>query len=321
MTDSVAGSPLTIGSDIAALARDVCVDLNAWAKRWPIFDRARFRAVALTAAVQLSDLPHEARALAGLVSLWIIAFDEVVDEDRLDSGQLAQLVQDCSTIVDARPLSPAAAADPLLRSLQEIIRNVAVYSSFPVFAEAWRQSFSDMLQAIVEHRHLAGGEAAERAEKGRNRPSYEAMLAVTAQSIGVRCYLLTCSILYDDPALGRHLPALAEISAVCARAIRLANDLRTWEKDADEGSANTLWAIEGELRRADPAISTAFCRARALEVLQDRLAATVDEARALLLAADAPTARVRRGIDRLLTFVTELYARFDYHQLGPETAD
>ncbi|HEV7216232.1 MAG TPA: hypothetical protein VGP33_14040, partial [Chloroflexota bacterium] len=88
-------------SEVAAvdIAGQLCADLQSWAARWPIFAPVRFPAVAQTTAVHLPDLSRSARALAGLVSLWIIAFDEVVDQDRLTCAQLADLTERCRAIV------------------------------------------------------------------------------------------------------------------------------------------------------------------------------------------------------------------------------
>src|SRR5690242_6217230 len=85
-TTAVALPPLTVDAAALALAQEVQADLEALAERWPIFDRKRFPALALTTAVHLPELTRPARALAALTSLWIIAFDEIVDEERADEA-------------------------------------------------------------------------------------------------------------------------------------------------------------------------------------------------------------------------------------------
>lgn len=299
----------------ATIAGQVQADLQGWAARWPVFAPIRFPAVAQTTAVHLPELSRTARALAALVSLWIIAFDEIVDEDRLTSAQLADLSERCRTIVARPEALDTVQENPLCASLQEIVRQITRRSTFAPFASTWQAAFRDMLDAILEHRLLGNvrvpGAASEATTLGV--PSFAAVLALTTRSIGVYFYLITSWILYEEPALILRREALLRSAAAAAQTIRLANDLQTWGRDAAEGNVNTLAALQWELAAAMPGLPVDHCRAQALHRLQQQLVAALAHTRTELHNSAIPNSSVERDLDQLVTFVTQLYARTDYH--------
>lgn len=302
-------------ASVAPIVAQVQADLQVWAARWPIFNPVRFPAVAHTTAVHLPDLSRDARALAALVSLWIIAFDEIVDEDRRTARQLAGLTERCRKLVACPAALDAFQADPVCASLQEIVRQMTGRSTFAAFAATWREAFLEMIDAIVEHRRLGNRKApsAGTAATLPGLPAFAAVLALTTRSVGVRFYLVTSWILYEEPALVQRRTALLRSAEASAVAIRLANDLRTWRRDVEEGNVNTLTALERELATALPHLSGDHCRAQALALLREQLGVALDRTRAELQRSPLPGAAAERDMDRLVGFVTQLYARSDYH--------
>lgn len=317
------------GERIAALAREVHVDLDTYAERYPIFDRARFPAVALTTAVHVPDLTRADRALLALLTVWIFAFDEVVDEARLSVSELDTLITRCKTIVrgtspcltphpeDKRDRAAQTSASPvedqLCHALHDLARQLATYRSFSLLAEHWHTSFELMVDGIVREQRLGAALAAPSPASPSTVPSYDALMETALHSIGVPCYLAACFIAYGDPALAGRLAELRHIGEACARAFRLANDLRTWEKEEREGIFNTLVAVRTEIGRADPDLSAAECQERGIRLLTDRLAVHVAQTWSLLAASPMPNGAVEMGIARLVEFVTMFYAAHDYH--------
>ncbi|HEY8744747.1 MAG TPA: terpene synthase family protein [Chloroflexota bacterium] len=315
MSNLEGGREGTGATEIADLAGQVRADLQVWATRWPIFAPVRFSAIAQTTAVHLPALSRSARALAALVSLWIIAFDEVVDEDRLTSTQLTALTERCRRLV-ARPEAPdTVGADPLCASLQEIVRQMTERSTFAAFASTWQGALTDMLDAIIEHRRLGNPTLLGTAPAATSPavPSFAAMLALTTRSIGVCFYLISSWVLYEEPDLILRREALLRSAEACAQAIRLANDLQTWRRDAEEGSVNTLTALEWELAQTVPDLPADDRRRHALATLQEHLVATMARTRTELHNSAVPTSPVERDMEGLASFVTQLYVRYDFH--------
>jgi hypothetical protein len=207
----------------------------------------------------------------------------------------------------------------LCASLQEIVHRLTRQPAFAAFSETWRAAFTDMLDAIVEHRGL-GKVRQQGASAGATalaEPSFASVLALTTRSIGVCFYLVSSWILYEEPSLVLWRDALLRSAAASAQAIRLANDLQTWKRDAAEGNVNTLTALEWELAAAKPHLLADLRRAQALHMLQERLGAALANVRSELQHAADPLASVERDMGRLVSFVTRLYARADYHTYRP----
>lgn len=299
----------------ADIARQTQEDLEDWVARWPIFDHARLPALAQTTAIHLVDSSRHARAIAALISLWIIAFDDLVDDGQLASRDLVARVAGYVAIVEG---GAASADDPLGVSLQHIAQALQRLASFERLGWYWRSTFRSMLRATVNQRRLGRIWAARptvQADWG-SVPSYDAVRSLLRDSIGVEHYLAACFILYDDPAVAARTRDLRALSAACAEAIRLANDLRTWPKDAHEENFNALVALRAEIARRCTTLSEVTCQARALEVLSLRLTAAVERTRLLLQASPCPNGQAEEGIGRLLSVVTGVYAVGDYHASG-----
>lgn len=322
------------GGPPAALAREVRADLAALAARFPVFDRARLPALALTIAAHVPDLARADRELLALVPLWLFAFDDLVDGDLRGGGQVqgpevAALVAGYKAIVrggaGAGPFPgprPPGPAGELGLALAELAARLAAYRSFGgALAAYWHASFDLAVDGIVRDRARSA-----RLRLGSGRPpegeaplpTYAEWLATAQHSVGVHPYLAACFIIYSDPTLARRLPALARITDACGRALRLANDLRTWEKEEREGNFNTVAALRAEIGRARPALTPAERQSRALRDLEGRLAAQVAETRALLATSPVPDGAVEASIARLVAFVIPFYAAHDYHTFRPE---
>jgi hypothetical protein len=145
-----------------------------------------------------------------------------------------------------------------------------------------------------------------------HRPSYDALMERVLHSIGVPFYLATCFILHEDPTIEERLPGLIEIGVECARAIRLANDLRTWEREEIEQTINTVAVLQHEILREYPEIGPDESRKRAIQILTERKLASIARANTLLSCSPESCSPVETGIVRLVTFVTGYYATQDY---------
>lgn len=296
--------PVVVAS---AIRDELCADLDAWAARYPVFDPDRFPALALTTVAYLPAVRREDRALAALLSLWIIAFDALVDEGDLDAAALAALAARYDTLLDADapgwhadPPAGWAAAQQLDDALRTIVALLARYHPPAPLQAWWVTSCRATIAAITRQRGLGRADG--------QVPGYGAALPLLVDSIGVRPYLAVGAIVGRESGVAGRMPALAALAGECALAIRLANDLRTWEKDGREGGFNTLVALRAELARVEPALSTIAARARALSTLRERLA----DSRVRLVvptgAGSTETAMVR-----LTEVVIGIYAAHDYH--------
>ncbi len=313
MKAPVAGLELTgFPEPVAECARETQVDLARWAGQYPSFDPTPFSGLVLTTAVHVPTWSRPKRLLAAIVSAWILTFDGMVDEGRIpESEQASRLAAYKAVIRRDTPTSPLP-KDDLSQALRDIRERMAAYPSSAALFRHWESSFDQMVDAIVWHHHAASALRGMPDRAGMHRPSYEALIERALHSIGVPFYLATCFILHEDPTIEERLPGLIEIGEECALAIRLANDLRTWEREEIEQTINTVMVLRHDILRENPGIGPAESRNRAIQVLKDRELASIARTHRLLACSPRSSSPVETGIGRLVTYVTGYYALQDY---------
>ncbi len=327
--DTVARLAGTFG--LPALARhaaETAADLAAWGGRFALADSRRFGALALTTAIHLPGLSRQDRALAARLNGWIYAFDDLVDgvpperpsgaihaAGRLPDATLDQLADRCNGVL-VGAVAQAHGDDPggVVAALAALVGELRARPCAPPLAALWRDTFARMLAGILRERRLVAALAA-----GAPPPSPAAYLETARYSIGAPHYLATCFIVHaaaDDPGLPGRLPALMALALAAADVARLANDLRTWVREEDEGTYNSVRAADAAIARLMPALPAAERRAQALQTIAHLLAARRARVETLLAMTPRPHAEAEAGIGRLVTFIPALYATADFHDLG-----
>ncbi len=296
---------------VTALRTEVSADLRAWASRYPLFAPLHFPSLAATTVAYLPSARRADRALVALVSLWIVTFDALVDERAADRATRAALASRYRTIITAdrgrRDAGPTQTVggnplDQLDAALREIVARLASYRTTEGLRIWWEESCRATIAAIVRQRGL-----------GREGPPprYITALPLLVDSIGVEPYLALGVIIGDEAGLERRLEELKALARECALAIRLANDLRTWQKDETEGGFNTLVALRAEVLRATPNLPPASVSERALTQLASHLmrsqARCHDQLWAATMAGTTASAMVR-----LMDVVVGMYAADGY---------
>ncbi len=318
MKAPVAGPDLRGFSEpVAESARETQVDLERWAVRYPSFDPAQFTGLIWTVAVHVPAWSRAKRLLAAIVSVWILTFDGMVDEGRIPESEQASRLAEYKAVVRRGSSTSPLPDDDLLLALLDIRERIADYPSTVSLFRHWQWSFDQMVDAIIWQRHAGPAlrEVPERA--GMTRSSYDVLMERALHSIGVPFYLATCFILHEDPTIEDRLPGLIEIGVECARAIRLANDLRTWEREEIEQTVNTVAVLRHEILQENPEICPAECRNRTIQLLRERELASIARTHTLLDCSPGSCSPVETGIGRLVTFVTGYYALQDYRTFSP----
>lgn len=319
---------------------EVRTDLEGWTNRYPIFSRARLPALALTLAAHLTDRPRADRSLIGLLSLWIAAFDELVDQNWLTSSALHELAGQFKSAVGgvardsydslhsgcSRSRTALSSSDQLRCALDELRLRLLALEPETTLVGYWQDTFEHMIDGIVVQRELgaslyAGISAQPVSEHPillpADVPPYDVLMRTLLHSIGVPHYLATCFLTYRDPELADRLSSLIPVVEACAKAVRLANDLRSWRRDIREHNINMLVAATAAISRAEPSLPPSECHERAIHQLAEQLALHVAEVRSLLNASPRPDGDAERGLVRLVDVVTGVYASHDYHTWQP----
>jgi hypothetical protein len=128
-------------------------------------------------------------------------------------------------------------------------------------------------------------------------PSLDHVLQVGSRSIGTEVFCVAAWILLGTPDLAAHREILWRINHCMARATRIANDLRTSDKDATEAGINVL-----------------FVDGAALGALQGQIQADLSAAEAMLEILPRSARSAVHFTLELARHIVGVYAFRDFHQ-------
>jgi hypothetical protein len=147
-------------------------------------------------------------------------------------------------------------------------------------------------------------------------PSYNEYVSIGRFSIGGPPHMWAAMITTDDastPAHVEHLHAMERLASTC---IRLANDLRSYEKEVAEGQVNALIILSRALR--DQGVSPEDALQQAVRRVQADIVAGLQSLAALRKGAVTETGHPEAAIDNIARFVCDFYTQHDYHTFsGP----
>ncbi|MDC0712039.1 terpene synthase family protein [Stigmatella sp. ncwal1] len=301
---------------IFTLTGELSVFLMAWSKKYPTLMRTRrVPQVSLTMAVSAPFL--SARELLPTASLfmWLFAVDDLCDEAppgeqaASDAPLWTRIEQAVSVFREPDTVSPGG-EEPLRQSLRDIRDGLA---HFPLFASLRAPLESSLRDFLRGTRHETAWSARYRQSPHGPLPSLEDYLEKGAcyTSGTLPIYLGVLTSINEDAILPR-LPHFMGLGHEAAISIRLANDLRSYEKELAEGKLNSLVLFQRELMAQHGMDSTrALARARAevrthlVDAMERCMQSGTEEASA--------GSRATQAIVNAAAFACDFYAHHDFH--------
>jgi len=247
---------------------------------------ARLPSISLLLGTAGPGMAHEDLAVVGDFINFIFAVDDLVDEGDLDLGEIEERLA-CYAACAAGESRPQVALDPMalyLCSLAERLRRAPLGS---VLWPLWTQRIHEMLGAMVAERR-----ASEVFPSSGELPDLERYLATGRHSIGVAASVMIAWMLLGETGIDAALLAAEE---ALSRAVRIANDLRSDERERDEGKVNAV-VIAGEHGKAG---------------LRHRMSVELERGHALL--AGSRNTRSADFLGRFASFMVDLYSKHDFH--------
>lgn len=287
MNAFLASLPVGERARIHALTAAATEWLRAWAAPFGVFDPRRFAPTALTMVAAAPWLPEADLWVMSAIPAWIFTIDACLDEGVFRPEERRTRAAHYVAIAAAAPGLGPEPRDPYAAALADLQRRLAERRLGEPLRPYWAHACRRMLAGMI-----AECEAGDRGEM----PDWNTYLRRGLHSIGVPMYLAGAYVLTDDPGLPGGLSALLPMVAESGRAVRLANDLRTADKERAEGNCNALFfAGEEEVR------------SRCLAAVERMLAA------GRRVGPDSPAAVLTERVTR---FAVDFYAEHDYHTLA-----
>lgn len=221
----------------AADAAAIALELIPMLRRWVAEHKLRCNGelvplMCLSTAFFAPWLPAARHYLVARVSLWIFMLDDAVDDPHARTDDVCRLLDRCQAVVDGAAADDSD--DSLVRSLQDIRRDVDSFAPHPAVRAQWQVCMRELLDGMWFEREIAPATAAGAA------PSPEEYLRRARATIGTEAQVVTLWVAIQDPRLPELLPRLLEPLHDAAAAVRLANDLRGWGRTKAQGDADAL---------------------------------------------------------------------------------
>ncbi|MFO0603408.1 MAG: terpene synthase family protein [Polyangiales bacterium] len=247
----------------------------------------RSRAIAAVVAHAGAGLPLRVLTLVADAGLVLFAIDDLLDDPELAAEEGRLRVAQYAAVARGESL-PEVAFDPIARALTALRQRLAEHDRAGDLVDAWADAVGRMLAGM-------GAELDDDASGAAGLPRY---LASGRDSIGVEMVALAAWIATDAAGTRAALPALRRAERSFSTAVRLANDLRTCERERAEGRVNAVTLV-GESGRP------------LLCALRDR--ALADGRRALAHGGVADTAQ-GRFVERFADAIVSMYVTRDFEQ-------
>jgi hypothetical protein len=293
------------------LADAVARDLDRWAASYPLIRRVRAYPLALSVAAAESYGSVEAISSTARLSLWVFTLDDVFDEEVWPEAELMSHVDLYRAI--ALGEQSVTRGDSLEAALTDVRDDLARYPLFGQVGAEWAQALTGTIDGMIQEvlwrqaYRLYGPDAL---------PSYAEYVSTGLYSIGGPPHVWAGLITTGDPSTPCHLEHLHKLERIACTCIRLANDLRSQQKEREEENVNSLVILSESLRESGVSHVEAHRQAEA------RVRADVSAGLAHLefhrTSPRTDTGRPEATIADIARFVCEFYDSHDYHTFGKQ---
>ena len=250
---------------------------------------------------------------AALMIFWLFAADDLVDEGIMKGSVSAGEIWcrfDRALALLKNPKQADTGGEPLLEALREIRDELARFPRFGLL----RQHLAEGLRRfLLRMRREAEWNAAFRASPQHPMPSFRRYLKNERQTSGSRLIYLCVLTTMEGVSIrsGHDLKPLFAMEYHAACSIRLANDLRGYEREVGEGKQlNALNILTYKFKKDEGLVDVA-----ALEKARETLNAAISDGlrNCLELKRKDVATDPERFIVNLASFACDFYAHHDYH--------
>jgi hypothetical protein len=299
---------------IFALTRELSVPLTAWSQTYAtLIQPVRVPQISLTLAASAPFLSARELLPTACLFLWLFAVDDLCDcpsEEPVPSpaqpwARLAHAV----SVLDT-PGSLSLGEDPLLLAMRDIRDGLA---PLPLFA-ALRPSLVSAIQDFVQGaRREMEWSLLYRQVPPSPSPSIEEYLEKAAcATTGTLPVYLGVLMALPDETIPPRLPHFVGLGHEAAISIRLANDLRSYEKELAEGKLNALTLLQRQFM-SQQGLTPAAALERSRSDIQAHLLDAMERCIQLGSGEGAARSRPTQTIVNVVAFACEFYAHHDFH--------
>lgn len=222
--------------------------------------------------------------------LFVFAIDDVIDEGHLPLEDLEVRIAQYIKRGSGEP-TPEVASDPLSICLGSITDRLRATPLATELWPLWTVRVREMLEAMLAERRRSNAMQAS-----GTKPAPDSYLADGRHSIGVGLVTTAAALLISEPGLIEGAAALRVAEEHFSLAARLANDLRSHEREQLEGKLNLLTLLGDGCE----------------EATRRRIEIELALGRRIIRERPPGTRRTAYFLERFASFLVDLYAIQDF---------
>jgi hypothetical protein len=282
--------------------------LEEWTLQYPCLGQVRIPPIAFHNAVVMPHLDVSACFLLAKLVLWIFGIDDLIDKHAISPAGLEKIIVQWCTA--ARGVSDERADDELTAILSEIRKDLSNYKLFQSLYKNWATELRLHVEGMAKEYKYA----LDYNTHGPSAlPSLDSYLHTSVYGLGIPLFALTLFIVLDDSTADVRFESMADLVRYTSVAVRLYNDVQTFEKESEEGNVNSIVILYRETRDRNPNTS----RGQALSQAKQRVWKMADSYTQKcydwgkrMKVGDVPFVQI---LCNMASFHATFYSNHDYH--------
>lgn len=299
-----------------AKARDQLVTLlNEWTQQYPCIRPSRIPMAAFSTALIFGPIdppisPNDFLTLPKF-GLWTFAVDDVTDERIMPLSEAVLKVEEwCQIARHGYNDSSIDESDQLSRLILEVTKDLGRFPLFEALLEQWICGFEILLSGILEEYRYGINFSA----KGNIAlPSLEEYLAHSLGSIGVIVWSYVAFIILGDPETVTNQDPINQALYHSSVAIRLYNDLQSYDREVQEGNVNSIVITHNALASNSNNSDQQNILAEAKQHVRSLADTHAKQCFEIVSSIQTQRGNIEKILQRTLAFHADFYTQLDYH--------
>lgn len=284
--------------------------LEEWARRYPSVRKPRIATTALTTAVITSRMSPTDSLLAAKMVFWAFKVDDEADEQRIPLPELREKSEQWCRIVDGGSSDEINDSGEIFTMLLEIREELSKLPLFESLGEYWSREVPRFLEAQAQEYQYA---LEYEAYGPRALPSLDEYVASGLHSIAISPWILTVLLASGDPSVGEHIDFVIEAIEHASAAVRLYNDLNTFDKEMQESGINSIVIVYHALLDRNPNATEGRVLSEAERYILQLADSYAQKCYDLVSQVQTSSGQFEESISRTIAFTRYFYSKYDYH--------
>lgn len=290
---------------------DTLIDmLGDWASQYSLIRMIRTPPVALLTATVAPQIALLDSLLVAKLILLIFGIDDMADERVVTLAELQRKTEQWCLIANHGSNGEVNDRDQPGTILSELREELSEFRLFEPLREYWSSSIRHLFDAMVQEyryglQYGAGGAHA--------LPSLDEYLSWGLHSISVPFWALTVLIILGDSSVVERFESIDEAIKYAGAAIRLLNDLRTFDKEMRENNMNSVVIAYHAMLDRNPNGTEEGTLSEAKQYVLQLADSYAQRCYDWVGQIRTESKQFEEAISRLVAFNADFYSERDYH--------